>query len=217
MGRRTLLLITSILVAAVGTALIGLYVRGADTRAEGRQLQQTVLVASADIPAGTAVDSGAFKVRTEQRTVTSLPVGAMADLSPVAKLSTTSKIYLNQVIQQEMFSTASGVTTAGISPNDIGITVDLQDPARAAGLLKLGSKVTIFATPKGGKKSVVLLPGITVIQIGNERAGGSTGSSEDVPSTIVGLDVTVSQAELIKDAEAGGSLYFGVESPGAGS
>jgi hypothetical protein len=33
MGRRTLLLIASILVAALGTALIGVYVQKADTRA----------------------------------------------------------------------------------------------------------------------------------------------------------------------------------------
>jgi pilus assembly protein CpaB len=35
MGRRTLLLIASILVAALGTALIWLYVQGADNRAAG--------------------------------------------------------------------------------------------------------------------------------------------------------------------------------------
>jgi hypothetical protein len=33
MGRRTLLLITSILIAAIGAALVGLYARGADQRA----------------------------------------------------------------------------------------------------------------------------------------------------------------------------------------
>ena len=41
MGRRTLLLIASILVAALGTALIWLYVQGADTRAQAGEAQVT--------------------------------------------------------------------------------------------------------------------------------------------------------------------------------
>ena len=45
MGRRTLLLIASILVAALGTALIWLYVQGADSRAEATTTQVEVVVA----------------------------------------------------------------------------------------------------------------------------------------------------------------------------
>ena len=46
MGRRTLLLIASILIAAVGTALIGLYVRGADNRAQQTEGMVSALVAT---------------------------------------------------------------------------------------------------------------------------------------------------------------------------
>src|SRR5689334_7278972 len=63
MGRRTLLLIASILVAALGTALIWLYVQGADTRAAAGTAQVQVLVAGNTVKAGMP----ASQVKTEQR------------------------------------------------------------------------------------------------------------------------------------------------------
>src|SRR3954451_19363646 len=53
MARRTLLLIASILVAAIGTALIWLYVQGAETRAQGDEAQVPVYVSSSTVAAGT--------------------------------------------------------------------------------------------------------------------------------------------------------------------
>jgi pilus assembly protein CpaB len=55
MGRRTLLLISSILIAAVGTALVAIYVRGADERAEKGASLVTVLVARQEVAASTSV------------------------------------------------------------------------------------------------------------------------------------------------------------------
>jgi pilus assembly protein CpaB len=218
MGRRTLLLITSILVAAVGTALIGLYVKGADSRAVGKQLQQTVLVANDNILAGALVKASLF--HTEQRAVTSLPEAPLADLSTVLGKSVTTQIFKNQVIQEAMFAAGNKASTTGISPTNVGITVDISDPARAAGLLKLGSKIDIFSIPSDGKAgqkvSRKVLTNVTVIQIGNERDGtntpipGATASADDVPRTIVGLDVSVNDARAVKDAEANGALYFAV-------
>ena len=52
MGRRTLLLIASILVAALGTALIWLYVQGADTRAVSGETEVPVYVATRNVSMG---------------------------------------------------------------------------------------------------------------------------------------------------------------------
>src|SRR4051812_11096902 len=57
MGRRTLLLIASILVAAVGTALMGLYVRGADSRAQQTEGMVDALVATTTIAAGPSLET----------------------------------------------------------------------------------------------------------------------------------------------------------------
>ena len=63
MGRRTLLLIASILVAALGTALIWLYVQGADKRAAAGTAQVQVLVAANTVRAG----QPASQVQPQQR------------------------------------------------------------------------------------------------------------------------------------------------------
>src|SRR4051812_28822141 len=58
MGRRTPLLIASILGGALGTALIWLYVQGADTRAQAGETQIQVYVAAGSVSAGSRVGSG---------------------------------------------------------------------------------------------------------------------------------------------------------------
>src|SRR3954471_19638602 len=68
MNRRTLLMISSILIAAIGTALIGFYVRGVQARAEERLAGVPVLMATRTIPRGMLVSEawqqGAMAART---------------------------------------------------------------------------------------------------------------------------------------------------------
>ena len=49
MGRRTIVLVSALLIAALGTLLVFLYVRGADNRADAGRKTQTVLVATQTI------------------------------------------------------------------------------------------------------------------------------------------------------------------------
>jgi pilus assembly protein CpaB len=219
MGRRTLLLITSILIAAVGTALIGLYVRGADSRAVGNASTRSVLVAEAIIPNGATPDTNSYA--RKDRRVGDLPDDAITDPSQIKGVA-VSKILVGQVLQKGMFGSTSAAATSGIGKDQLGITVELSDPERAAGLLKVDSKIEIFTIPNGGtkKKSVPLLgddgTGVTVIQIGNQRLGSSsTGTAngtaaENVPSTLVGLSLSQNDVIKVKDAEANGTLYFAV-------
>jgi pilus assembly protein CpaB len=219
MGRRTLLLITSILVAAVGTALIGLYVRGADSRAVGNATTRSVLVAAATIPNGASLGTESYTQRDLR--VGDLPKDAITDPTQIKGVA-LSKILPGQILQKQMFGTTSAAASSGIGEGQLGITVELSDPERAAGLLKVNSKIEIFTIPNGGtkKKSVPLLgdngTGVTVIQIGNQRVGSSSTAAangtaaENVPSTLVGLSLNQADVIKIKDAEANGTLYFAV-------
>ncbi len=56
MGRRTILLIVAIVVAALGSALVFLYVQGIDDRAIAGQESVEVLTATAVIAAGESID-----------------------------------------------------------------------------------------------------------------------------------------------------------------
>ena len=54
MGRRTVLLIAALVVAALGTALVWMYANRADERAQADAAPVEVLVATSDIGAGTS-------------------------------------------------------------------------------------------------------------------------------------------------------------------
>lgn len=228
MGRRTLLLITSILVAAVGTALIGLYVKGADTRATDKHALHTVLVATSMIQIGKKADNSNTEIQQWPQD-TLPPAGYLPDGSTIANQTATTTIYPQTPLQKGMFSSTLTATTTGITPGQMGVTVELADPLRAAGLLKVGSKIEIFFVPStpssGGKRNAVPLlgekgsGGITVIELGNDRVGGSSATSsdqgsattaEDVPSTLVGLALTEEQVRTLRSAEANGALSFAV-------
>ena len=68
MGRRTLLLIAALVVAALGTVLIFVYVKNADDRAQADAAPVDVLVATQEVAAGTtaadASNDGAFEIQT---------------------------------------------------------------------------------------------------------------------------------------------------------
>ena len=80
MGRRTLLLIASILVAALGTALIWLYVQGADTRAEASTTSVQIPVAQTNYGPGTPAKSIKTILRAyPQAVVDALGTGVVRD------------------------------------------------------------------------------------------------------------------------------------------
>ena len=107
MGRRTILLIAALVVAALGTALVFMYANRADERAQAGAEQVQVLVATAGIAAGTTgaavAESGTVELRTLP--AASVPPGALSDLTPVTDLITISSIFTGQVLIQPMFGT----------------------------------------------------------------------------------------------------------------
>lgn len=248
MGRRTLLLIASILIAAVGTALIGLYVRGADNRAQQTEGMVSALVATQNITVGTKLETAVRSMR-----VASVP-GRMANdggyLNPNAFANiqkaqknkvVTEQIYAEQVVLDSMFGDAGAAANTEIQ-NGFGVSVELTDPGRAAGLLAPGSHVKVYLVPKNmtpeleemqkivvGKTSgimelspplklPVILPNAEVMRIGNSSSSTSTTTTrnnsstqkDDVPRTIVTLDVNEAGADALTAAQALGELYFAV-------
>jgi hypothetical protein len=87
MGRRTLLLIAALVVAALGTTGIFLYVNGVDDRAQAGLKLVKILVATQPIAAGTtaqaASDQGAIDTQEYlKKSVDGLPV--MSDIAAIA-------------------------------------------------------------------------------------------------------------------------------------
>jgi pilus assembly protein CpaB len=236
MGRRTLLLITSILIAAVGTALVAIYVRGADERAEQGTDLVAVVVATKKVNANdslqAALNGASFDTeRVLQRTVAD---DALTDVGQLQQLiadgqAPISPILPGQVVQRAMFGKSGTAVDTGLEPGRMRMAVQMADPNRSAGFLAQGLHVAVFATIGEGEnqQTFCLLPDIKVLSVGAtgadlQRTGATTqddgngnGSSdpageEPVPTTIVSLSVDQKEAQKLIYATKAGELYFAI-------
>ena len=231
MGRRTILLIAAVVVAALGTVLVFMYANRADERAQAGAEQVQVLVATAGIAAGTTgaavTESGTVELKTLP--AASVPPGALSDLTPVTDLITISTIFPGQVLIQPMFGTqqaASGGLT--LPEGKVAVAIVLGDPQRVAGFVNPGSEVAIFRTgtpaPAVGAAATdaaaptpetgVLLDRVQVIAVGpttvssTTTTDGQTTNTEAIPTAILTLALDQEQAQKVILSTTDGQMYF---------
>jgi pilus assembly protein CpaB len=223
MGRRTVLLISSVLIAAVGTALVALYVRGADSRAQAGAASVKVYVANDPIQAGTTAkamvdESGLLKLETMPARL--VPPDAVRDVDTLTSLGSkplTRAVLADEPLRAAMFGTTAG---AQIAAKGMAVSIQLSDAARIPAVLDSGAYVAVFATvTEGAPKTQLLLPKVQVLAVGNDIVPGSAAlangkkatqrSSAAVPASIITLDVDQKDAEkLIYASSTGKELYF---------
>jgi pilus assembly protein CpaB len=202
MGRRTLLVIASVLIATTGTTLIWIYVRGADERARRSWSEPvTVLVATSPIEPGSTRAQVAERV-TERRIPRLLaPQRRLASLEGVGPRATGIPILAGQYLVEEQFAEESRST--GVAERRMGVAVRLEDPNRVASLLRPGSRVAVYAvTPtRGGTSVTFLLNDVRVIAVGAastiRSADGrqaQVGTQKEVSTALVTLDVDGDEA-----------------------
>ena len=221
MARRTLLIIASILLAALGTALIWLYVQGADNRASAAQQPIQVLKAVSQIDPGETLGQAQAAGKVALGTVPkaqllSGAVNTTAGLSDKVALGT---IYPNEQIIASKFGTSGDQQTLSIPDGDIAISINLSDTGRVAGFVSPGAKVAIFATtPSGGQDTTRLLaPSVQVIAVGattvvstTKTDAGGAATTEQLPKTLFTLAVNQQDAQRIMYAASHGDLSFGL-------
>src|SRR5215210_3870276 len=105
MGRRTLLLLVALVVAAAGTTMVFLYVNSVNDRALTDQEPVQILVATASIATGTtaseAQSAGALEKRKFSRA--SVAEGAVSDITPIADMVALGPIFAGEQILSEKF------------------------------------------------------------------------------------------------------------------
>jgi pilus assembly protein CpaB len=233
MGRRTLLLISSILVAAVGTALVAIYVRGADERAEANAQVVSVLVASRGIASGRSLQAelDASSFTTQNVLAREKTTDVIADASQLAELAdqglvTLAPIAAGQVIQRGLFGkSAAAATDTALAAGQMRMAVQLADPNRSAGFLVANAHVAVFVTIGTGttQKTGLVIDDVQVLSVGaapveparrSQQDASGTASTEDaVPTTIVSLAVNQDQAQKLILAQKAGELYFAILRP----
>lgn len=221
MGRRTLLVIASVLVAAAGTALIWLYVQGADSRARGKwQDLATVLVATKAIPVGADRETVAQRTTKTQVPRDFLPSKPVSNPDDLGARTTTMPVLVGQFIVEGQFD--PGNQPIGVPEKRMGVAVAMDDPNRVASLLRPGSRVAVYAVinDKGLRTVRNVLPEVAVISVGTvtgfrnpDGGAAKVGTQTGVSTALVTLDVDGrTAATLIAFSD---SLYFTLLGDGA--
>lgn len=222
MGRRTVLLIAAIVVAALGTTLIFAYVSRTDERAREDQELVEVLVAKSLIRAGT---TGAAAERAVAFDRVQVPRSVRLDnvvaaISEISDLVAVTDIYPGEQIIKPKFVAPGSAGGLPIPTGKVAMSVQLGDPQRVAGFVKPGSDVAIFvtiATPAAPGQVAqpaatrLLLARISVLAVGPTTLRPVTGNDankESVPTAILTLAVDQTQAQKLIYASQNGSLYF---------
>lgn len=222
MGRRTVLLIVAALIAALGTGMVYLYVRGADNRAEASQQPIQVLKAVSLInPGETLADAqAAGKIQIGAVPRAQVLAGAVNTASGLEGKVALSAIYPKEQIISAKFGSPGDQSTLTIPDGDIAISVNLSDTGRVAGFVSPGASVAIFGSitnAASGDAVRLLLPRVQVIAVGattviptttTDPAGAQT--TEQLPKTLFTLAVDQDEAERIMYAATHGELTFGL-------
>ena len=217
MDRRKALLLVAAVIAAVGTLLVFLYVRGADTRADQRYDAVQVLRVVKPIAAGETVEAAQSAGKIESGSVSKkdLLPDALTGTEPIAGKIAVTNIYPGEQLIASKFGATGATNGLAIPKGKIAISINLSDPSRVAGFVNPGDKVAIFLT--AGTYSRLLLPNIQVIGAGTTTVTTTTTtdpngaqSTEQLPKTLLTLAVSQADAEKVLFASSQGELAFGL-------
>jgi pilus assembly protein CpaB len=217
MDRRKALLLVAAVIAAVGTLLVFLYVRSADTRADQRYDAVQVLRVVKPITAGETVEAAQSAGKIESGSVSKkdLLPDALTGTEPIAGKVAVTNIYPGEQLISSKFGATGATNGLAIPKGKIAISINLSDPSRVAGFVNPGDKVAIFLT--NGKFTRLLLPSIQVIGAGTTTVTTTTTtdpngaqSTEQLPKTLLTLAVSQAEAEKVLYAEGDGELAFGL-------
>lgn len=221
MDRRKVLLLVAAVIAAVGTLLVFLYVRGADARADQRYDAVQVLRVVKPIAAGETVEAAQAAGKIESGSVSKkdLLPDALTGTEPVAGKIAVTNMYPGEQLIASKFGAAGASNGLAIPKGKIAISVNLSDPARVAGFVNPGAKVAIFLTSsaEGGAFTRLLLPSVQVIGAGTTTVVSTTTTdasgaqvAEQLPKTLLTLAVSQPEAEKVLFASTNGELTFGL-------
>jgi pilus assembly protein CpaB len=209
MDRRKILLIVAAVIAALGTAVVFLYVRGADNRANLKFAGKQVLIANAAISPGESLTTAKAAGKFETRTVTagSLVPGFVTDLAAIPNTDVAlTTIYPGEQILRNKFGANGAAASSGlqIPSKQLAVSINLADPDRVAGFVNPGEKVAIFLTDQNTGKTRLLLPDVTVIGVGTTTVVATTTkdatgaqTTEQLPRTLMTLALNQTDSEKV--------------------
>lgn len=222
MDRRRILLVVAVLVAALGSGLVFLFAKGADTRAEEKFDTVEVLRATAVIAPGEKFEDAqaAGKLALQAVSQDSLLDGYQTTADSLAGTVSLGTVYPGEQIISAKFGVSASVQSSLQVPDDLmSATINLTDPARVAGFVNPGSSVAVFFTgtdPQTGQSFTrMLFDRVTVVAVGSTTPVSTTTTdptgaqtTEQLPRTLITLALNQQQVEKVTFAASSGELSF---------
>ncbi len=224
MNRRSVLLLLATVVAVIGTALVFVYVRNADSRAIAQFDTAEVLTATETIAAGETIEAAQSAGKLKMTSVPQAQIlpGALDSTSTLSNQVAVTTIYPGEQIITTKFGGQPEGDVLAIPKGMQAISVDLTDPSRVAGFVNPGSEVAIYHIQAEGDfadPSLVrmLLKRVLVIGVGSTSSVTQTTTTTDgaettqeVPKTLLTIAVDQKDAERVIWAYSHGKLAFGL-------
>jgi pilus assembly protein CpaB len=223
MDRRKILLVVAAIVAALGTLLVFLYVRGADDRAQQRYETVEVLRAVAPIEPGESIETAAQagKLKLQPVPQTQLLTGYQTSIDGLSGTVALTRVYPGEQIIASRFGGSADIATSQlpIPEGKLAISVNLSDTARVAGFVQPGSEVAIFLNgvdPESQRPFTrQLLTRVQVLGVGSTTPVSTTTTTTDgeqtteqLPRTLITLALDKKDAQKVMFASSTGELTF---------
>ena len=224
MQSRVLAILIAVVLALVATAAMVVYVNGADRRAIAEQRPVRILVAAANIPAGTSGEDAQTKHWIEWKEVSqkSAVSGGFRSVTQLEGKSAAVDIVKGEQLLPSRWVGAGEVEGRGLLPipDDYqALSIGLDITRQVAGFVTPGDNVGIvltLPTTNGGSKTRFLLQNVRVLAVGAtalssrtaQGGGGRVNQKGSQSVTAITLAIKKEYVENVVHAAVDGDIYL---------
>jgi pilus assembly protein CpaB len=233
MGRRTLLLIAAVLLAAIGTSVLFLYVNSFSDRDSDSAQTATAWAPTTTIKAGTQIPENIQLVKVPISREAALNGDFLQDPSKIVGDIANRELLAFQPLSESQFGGAVQLPSRlSLDPGQgyMAVTIEVEDAARNADLLGSGSRVAVWVVDPevngGGRQddrhqARLILPDVEILTIGStgtiaqnrSAEDGESGAAPTGSSALVTLQVNQEAAGKIMLADAAGEIRLTMLAP----
>jgi len=215
--RKIMGIVASVVLAAVGTAILVTYVRSAQNRAVKGEKTVGVLVATRAIPKGTRSEDVKGMVKMEQVPAKVVLDGTLASLGTVTGQVTTLDLVPGEQLARSRFASAAAAGQATVSPGSLSVTVAMDALRALGGRVRAGDSVGVLASFDDPETTRLILQKVPVTDVRTELGVAVTGAADGAAAAgatgrlFVTLAVGAPSVERVVFAAEHGRLWLSWE------
>lgn len=205
-------IVASVAMAAIGTALLVWYVRGADERTAGSERTVQVLVVSEPVPKGTKASDMTGRVRLEEVPADFAASGSLRSLSDLSDQVTQVDLGAGDQLAPSRFGPPAVANGPDVPPGLLQVTVPIETVRAVGGQLRPGDLVGVVASFEDPDTSRMIVNRVKVT--GVRTAEGANVKSQaqangpSSPMLHVTLALDAAQVERVVFAAEHGRLWL---------